>query len=81
MQTSTASLSKAYSYYLANQQAIYAQYPNAYIIIHDTQTYGPYKTGLEAYHDAFAQFEIGTFIVKYCGDIKTENGNAADLNG
>ena len=72
MQTSVASLSKAYSNYLVNEQAICAQYSDAYIILHDTHILGPYKTGLEAYREAFARFEIGTFLVKFCGDVNNQ---------
>ena len=72
MQTSIASLSKAYLYFLANQQALYAQYSDAFIIIHDTQILGPYQTGLEAYREAFARYEMGTFMVRYCGEVNNE---------
>jgi hypothetical protein len=58
--------------FIANQEAICAQYPDAYIILHDTQILGPYKTDVEAYRYAFSCYEIGTFIVKYCGDLQDE---------
>ncbi|WP_026464024.1 hypothetical protein [Adhaeribacter aquaticus] len=55
--------------YLTNEDAIRAQYPNSFIILFERQILGPYQSVTEAYRVAFAKFELGTFIVKYCGKL------------
>jgi hypothetical protein len=57
-------------HYLNNQEAICTQYPNAYIILHDTRILGPFKSFQQAYRVAFAQYEIGSCVVKYCGKLE-----------
>ncbi|AKD04999.1 hypothetical protein POKO110462_18760 [Pontibacter korlensis] len=66
MQTPDALLNEAIANYFANQQALSAQYPNAFIVLCGTQTWGPYVTSQEAYRVAVAHLEPGAFLVKYC---------------
>jgi len=54
---------------IVHQQTLCIQYPNAFIILYDIEVLGPFSTLREAYREAFQQYEIGTFIVKYCGDL------------
>ncbi len=49
--------------FLTNKKALYAQYPDGFIILHDTQILGPYKTITEVYREAFKWYKIGTFVV------------------
>jgi hypothetical protein len=69
MQTPPNTVNTAIDNFLKHQEAICAQYPDAYIILYKTQILGPYQTVTEAYREAFARYEIGTFLVKYCGKL------------
>jgi hypothetical protein len=62
----TASLQKEFEYFKANQDALVAKYEGKFLVIKDQEVIDAYDSELEAYTDAKAKFELGTFLIQRC---------------
>ena len=60
------------AYFIAHQDELVAKYPQKVIVLQGTEVRGACDTPLQAYLDASARFEPGTFMLQRC-----EPGSAA----
>jgi hypothetical protein len=65
-------LEKEFEYFRQNQEAIYAKYPDKYVVIKDLAVQLADDTFEEALRKASERFEVGTFLVQHC--TKDEKG-------
>lgn len=59
-------LEKEFEYFKNNQNSLYQQYPNEFLVIKDLEVKYHAKTFENALEYASANFELGTFIVQQC---------------
>jgi hypothetical protein len=59
-------LEKEFQYYLDNQAALVKKYKGRFLVIIDNTVVGVYDTKQQAYDDATANFELGTFLIQHC---------------
>ena len=53
-------------YFIAHQDDLVAKYPGKVIVLQGTEVRGAYDTPLQAYLDASARLEPGTFMLQRC---------------
>jgi hypothetical protein len=57
-------LNKDFDYYTTHQDELVNKYAGKFIVIKDSEVQGAYETRDEAYAQARAKFELGTFIIQ-----------------
>jgi hypothetical protein len=57
---------KELKFFVANQDRLVAEYPGQTIVIRGSKVTGAYPSALEAYLEASARFEPGTFMIQPC---------------
>lgn len=65
-------LEKEFKYYLDNQDDLVKKYNHRFIVIVNDNVVGDYATMDEAFADASAKYEMGTFLIQECTE-----GNSA----
>jgi outer membrane lipoprotein-sorting protein len=65
-------LSKEFSFYLANQEAMVEKYDGKYIVIHDGNVVGVYDDDLTAVMETQKSLQIGTFLVQKVSEGDTD---------
>ena len=59
-------LDEEFQYFLDNQEALVAKYPDKVIVIVGSEVVGAYDSHQEAVSAALKQYERGTFLVQEC---------------
>lgn len=57
---------KQLQYFIDNQEALVREYGGQIIVLVDERVVGAYPTTLEAYLDASAKYEPGTYMIQKC---------------
>jgi uncharacterized protein YydD (DUF2326 family) len=65
-------LKKNFNYFNRNRAQLVAEHEGKYVVIHDCSVYNSYDNQTEAYLEAVAMFEAGSFIVQFCAEDITE---------
>ncbi|HYH74888.1 MAG TPA: hypothetical protein VD735_02910 [Candidatus Saccharimonadales bacterium] len=61
-----SNLEQEFDYYVKNQSELVKKYQNKYLVIKDKSVAGAFDSELEAYADASAKYEAGTFLIQPC---------------
>ena len=59
-------LDQEFKYFKDNQDELFQQYPNKFLVIRESAVQGAFNSQIEAYNDASAKFELGTFLIQHC---------------
>jgi hypothetical protein len=65
--TDRESLSRNLEWYIAHQDELVKEHDGKVLVIKDSALIGAYPTLAEAFFDACARFEQGTFSIQPCG--------------
>jgi hypothetical protein len=60
-----AALEEEFDYYVQHQDELVETYLNKFIVIRGSAVEGAFDTAIEAYKDAMAKFEAGTFMIQH----------------
>ncbi len=59
-------LEQELEYFKDNQEDLVKQHGGKFLVIKDKKIQGVYNSEIEAYIDAKAKFELGTFLIQKC---------------
>ena len=59
-------LDREFKYYLDNQERLFEQYKDKFIVIKDNEVIGAYESELTAYLETKKEHEEGTFLIQLC---------------
>ncbi|HMQ69665.1 MAG TPA: hypothetical protein PKA90_13690 [Ignavibacteria bacterium] len=65
-------LENEFKYYLENQKELIKKYKKRFIVIKNNKVIGDYASESEAYIETEKEHEVGTFLIQYCSQGKTD---------
>ena len=67
-------LKKEFEFYIQNQESLFKQYPNKFLVIKDLEVKGAFELEPDAFSFAVKEFGLGMFIIHKAQD-KTKEEN------
>ncbi len=59
-------LDKEFQYFADNQNELFKQFPEQYLVIKDQKIIGVYDNGIDAYFETQEEHEPDSFLIQFC---------------
>lgn len=59
-------LEKEFQYFVDNQNDLFKQFPDQYLVIKDQKVIGVYDNKIDAYFETQEEHELGSFLIQFC---------------
>jgi len=59
-------LEKEFQYFVDNQNDLFKQFPEQYLVIKDQKVIGVYDNKIDAYFETQEEHELGSFLIQFC---------------